>query len=85
VRAGEITIPQALRKIRRARRLAADLEKDLSALGFGNARVSLSRRFRQCQRAAESGGLTGPALARLATLQLTMHHLNRLLAGEFYG
>ena len=85
VRAGETTVPQALRKIRRARQLARKLDQGLSALGFDNPKLPLRRRFAQCQRAAEAGGLTAPALDRLAEVQLAMHQLTRLLAGDFFG
>ena len=83
-RAGETTVAQALKKIRRARQLARKLETALSALGFNDPKLPLRRRFSQCQRAAEAGGLDGPQLARLAGLQLAMHQLTGLLAGEFF-
>jgi Fe-S-cluster containining protein len=85
VRAGKTTVPEALRKIRRARQLARKLDRGLCALGFDNVKLPLRRRFAQCQRAAEAGGLTGPELARLADVQLAMHQLTRLLAGDFFG
>ncbi len=85
VRAGTTTIPQALKKIQRARKLASALEKRLSALGFDNVKRSLRGRFRQCQHAADQGRLDAPQFARLAKVQLAMHQLMLLLAGEFYG
>ncbi len=83
--AGEIMVPQALRRIRQARKLAAKLESGLAALGFDNRKQPLKRRFERCQRAAEQGGLEAAQYAALAELQLTMHQLTMLLAKEFYG
>jgi hypothetical protein len=85
VRAGETTVPQALRKIEKARRLGARLEKGLQALGFNEVKLPLKRRFQQCQRAAEQGDLDESQFARLAGLQLAMHQLTMLLAKDFYG
>jgi Fe-S-cluster containining protein len=85
VRAGETTIPQALTKIRRARKLVLKLENGLSALGFDPVKQPLQHRFRQCQRTAETSGWEASRLARLAELQLAMHKLAQLLAGDFYG
>ncbi len=82
---GEITVAAALRRIARARRFAAKIEKSLTALGFNNLKQPLKRRFEKCQRAAEAGLLDASQHARLAGLQLAMHQLNQLLAKEFYG
>jgi Fe-S-cluster containining protein len=85
VRAGETTVPQALKKIRRTHKLARKLEVGLSALGFDRVKPPLRRRFQQCQAAAEAGALDRAHFARLAELQLAMHQLTQLLAGDFYG
>ena len=85
VRAGEITVARALKKIRRALKLARKLDTGLAALGFDQPKLPLRRRFALCQHAAETGGLDGSHFARLAELQLAMHQLTSLLAGDFYG
>jgi len=84
VQAGEITADAALKRIRKARQLAAKVEKLLTELGHNETRLSLSRRFRRCQRAAEAGGLTPDQLDTLADLQLTVHELTLLLSQHFY-
>jgi len=83
VEVGEATVPQALCKIAKARRLGRLLEKELAALGFNNLKLPLKRRFQQCQRAAEQGSLDASHFARLGKIQLAMHQLNLLLTGEF--
>lgn len=85
VRNGTITVEKALRQIRAARGLAAEVEKLLTELGFNNTRLPLSRRFQRCQRAAENGQLPEVQFDRLADLQLAVHRLTGLLAGEFYA
>ena len=85
VRAGRITVPQALRKIGQAGKLVSQLEKDLGSLGFNDVKLPLARRFKNCQRAAENGRLEGSQFARLAKIQLTMHRLTMLLAQDFLG
>lgn len=84
VQAGNITTDAALKRIRTARKLAAKVEKLLAALGHNNPKLPLSRRFKRCQRAAESGGLTGDQLDTLADLQLAVHELTLLLSQHFY-
>ena len=84
-KAGEITVEAARRRIAKARRLAAKVEKMLVELGFDNVNKPLKQRFQQCQRAAERGGLAGNQYATLADLQLAMHRLSSLLAEDFYG
>ena len=85
VRAGRITVPQALRKIGQAGKLVSQLEKDLGSLGFNDVKLPLARRFKNCQRAAENGRLEGSQFARLAKMQLAMHRLTMLLAKDFLG
>jgi hypothetical protein len=85
VRAGTTTTDAALRQIRAARELAAEVEKLLAELGFNNPWLPVSRRFQRCQRAAESGKLPETQFDRLADLQLAMHRLTSLLAREFYA
>lgn len=82
---GEIPVAAALRRIAKGRRLAAKVEKHLSALGYNNVKLPLKRRFQNCQRAAETGELDPSQHASLANLQLAMHQLTQLLAEEFYG
>lgn len=84
VQAGEITTDAALKRIRKARQLAAKVETLLAELGHNETRLSLSRRFRPCQRAAEAGGLTSDQLDTLAELQLAVHELTLLLSQHFY-
>ena len=85
VAAGELKVPAALRRIAKARRLAAKVEKHLADLGYNNVKLPLKRRFNQCQRAAEAGKLDTSNYTALADLQLAMHQLTQLLAEEFYG
>ena len=85
VGAGEITAAAALRRIAKARRLAAKVEKHLAVLGYNNVKLPLKRRFQNCQRAAEAGVLDAARHGQLADLQLAMHQLTQLLAEEFYG
>lgn len=85
VRAGEITPEAALKRIRTTRKLAAKVEKLLTELGHNNLKLPLSRRFKKCQRAAETGGLTAEQFGTLADLQLAVHELTRLLARDFYA
>jgi hypothetical protein len=79
------TTEKALRQIRTARGLAAEVEMLLTELGFNNTRLPLSRRFQRCQRAAENGNLPEAQLDQLADLQLAVHRLTGLLAKEFYA
>ncbi|NOS71719.1 MAG: YkgJ family cysteine cluster protein [Verrucomicrobia bacterium] len=85
VRAGAKTAEAALKKIRQARKLAAQVESLLTELDFNDTRLPLSKRFQRCQRAAERGGLFENQLDCLAELQLTVHKLNGLLAADFYA
>jgi uncharacterized protein len=85
VRAGVKTPAGALKKITEARRLAAEMERLLTELGFNNARLPFSKRFQRCQKAAESREIPGDAVDCLAELQMTVHRLNLLLAQEFYA
>lgn len=85
VRNGTATPEAALRKIQEARRLAAEVEKLLTGLGFNNKQLPFSRRFQRCQRAAENGKLPEAQFDRLADLQLAVHRLTGLLAKEFYA
>ena len=84
VRAGTTTPEKALRQIRAARELAAEVGALLAELGFTDAHLPLSRRFQRCQRAAESGKLPEAQFDRLADLQLAVHRLTGLMAREFY-
>lgn len=84
VQAGDITTEAALKRIRNARKLAAKVENLLAELGHNNPKLPLSRRFKRCQRAAETGGLTQTQLDTLADLQLAVHELTLLLSQHFY-
>jgi Fe-S-cluster containining protein len=84
-RNGTTTTEKALRQIREARELAAEVEELLTELGFNNQRLPFSRRFQRCQRAAENGKLPESQFDRLADLQLAVHKLTGLLAREFYA
>jgi len=84
VRAGRESAAAALRKIRKAQKLAGKAERLLVELGFADPRLPLDKRFQRCQRAAEQGKISVENLDRLAELQLTVHRLNGLLAAEFY-
>jgi hypothetical protein len=83
VRAGTITTPKALRKIKTARKLANKVETLLGQLGFNDLSLPLKSRFQKCQRAAEAGKIPSADLGILARLQLAFHQLNLLLAEEF--
>lgn len=85
VRAGSITTDAALKRIRTTRKLAAKVEKLLADLNHNDTRLSLSRRFRRCQRAAEAGGFTPDQLDTLADLQLAVHELTLILSRDFYS
>ena len=85
VRQGTTTAEKALRQIRAARGLAAEVEKLLAELGFNDVRLPFNRRFQRCQRAAENGKLAKTQLGCLADLQLAMHRFTVLLAKEFYA
>jgi hypothetical protein len=85
LRNGTTIMEKALRQIRAAHALAAEVEKLLTELGFNNERLPSSRRFQRCQRAAESGKLPEAQFDRLADLQLAVHRLTGLLAREFYA
>jgi len=85
VRANPAAVPLALRKIGQARQLVARLEKGLAARGFNDLKLPLSRRFNNCQRAAENGQLDDSQFARLAEIQLLWHRLTLLLAKDFLG
>ena len=85
VQAGDITTDAALKRIRAARRLAAKVEELLKELGHNETNLPLSRRFKRCQRAAETGGLAPDQFDTLAELQLAVHELTLLLARDFYA
>jgi hypothetical protein len=85
VRAGTISTDAALKKIRAAKKLAAEVEAFLAELGFNDVSLPLSKRFQACQRAAERREIAPENLERLADLQLAVHQLNGLLARDFYA
>jgi Fe-S-cluster containining protein len=84
-RAGEIAAAAALKKIRAAQKLAGKVEVLLAELDFNDTRLPLSRRFKRCQRAAETGALPPEQFDTLADLQLAVHELSLLLAKDFYA
>ncbi len=85
VRAGKKSAETALKKIREAKKLSAEVEKFLAQLGFNETQLPLSKRFQKCQRAAERGKISLENLDLLADLQLAVHRLNQLLAQDFYA
>ena len=85
VRDGGKTAAAALKKIREAKKFAAEVETLLTELGFNETSLPFSKRFQKCQRAAERGQFSGEALEQLADLQLAVHRLNTLLAQDFYA
>jgi len=85
VQAGKISTETALKRIRAAHKLASKVEQLLTALDHNDIRLPLSRRFKRCQAAAETGGLTPDQLDTLADLQLSVHELNLVLARDFYA
>jgi uncharacterized protein len=85
VGAGKTPAAAALKKIRAAKKLAAEVEQYLVELGFNDATLPLSKRFQRCQRAAESRKIPLEQLEPLADLQLAVHQLNGLLAQDFYA
>jgi len=85
VSAGEISAEAALRKIRATKKLAGKVEWLLGELGFNDTALPLNRRFKCCQRAAETGKLPAENFDTLAELQLAVHELTLLLAKDFYA
>ena len=85
VSTGEISADAALKKIRATKKLAAKVERLLGELGFNDTALPLNRRFKRCQRAAETGGLAAEQFDTLADLQLAVHELTLLLARDFYS
>jgi Fe-S-cluster containining protein len=85
VRAGTVSAAAALKKIRAAKKLAAEIEAFLTKLGFNDVSLPLSKRFQGCQRAAERREIPTENIERLADLQLAVHQLNGLLARDFYA
>ena len=85
VRAEKISVAEALKKICAVRKLSAKVESLLGGLGHNHAKISLSRRFKRCQRAAERGALAREKFETLADLQLAVHELTLRLARDFYA
>jgi hypothetical protein len=85
VSAGKISAAAALKQIRTAKKLAAQVTKLLSELGDSDTSQPLSKRFQRLQSTAERGGLQPEQFDTLADLQLTVHQLTLLLAQEFYA
>jgi Fe-S-cluster containining protein len=85
VRSGKITTEAALKKIRAAHKLVANVEKLLGEVNFKNVDLPLKRRFQLCHRAAEKGALPPERFSTLADLQLAMHKLTMLLSKDFYA
>src|SRR5262249_36051667 len=79
------TVEAALKKIRAAKNLAADVENLLEKLGFNDSRLPFSKRFQNCQRAANQGKISAQNLDCLADLQLAVLKLNATLARDFYA
>lgn len=85
VRAGEAKAQSALKRIRAAKKLAGEAEQWLAKLGFNDTSLPLHKRFHYCQRAAERGAMPAANFAHLSRLQLVMHHLNVLIAEDFFA
>lgn len=85
VAAGTTSAEATLKKIRATKKLALKVERLLGELGFNDTTLPLNRRFKRCQRAAETGGLAAEQFDTLADLQLAVHELTLLLAKDFYS
>jgi hypothetical protein len=88
--AGKISDPAALKKIRAAKKLAAQVTALLEMFESNlvwpdNKKLPLSQRFQTVQRAAERGQLAPEHFDALADLQLAVHQLNATLAQDFYA
>jgi len=82
---GELSPAAALKKIREAKKLAAQIESLLSKLGYNDSSLPFTKRFQRCQREAECGKLAGDQFDQLADLQLAVHRLNNMLSAHFYA
>jgi Fe-S-cluster containining protein len=90
VAAGKISDASALKKIRAAKKLAAQITALLSQFETNLVwpdceKLPLSQRFQAVQRAAERGQVAPEHFDALADLQLAVHQLNATLAQDFYA
>jgi hypothetical protein len=87
VAAGKTTTALALKKIKAARKLAAQVTALLGQFEVEPhlEKLALSKRFQAVQRAAEHGHLAPDQFDTLADLQLAVHRLNTTLAQDFYA
>jgi len=87
VNAGKIPAATALKKIKAARKLAAQVITLLGQFELepNRKKLPLSQRFQAVQRAAERGQVAPEHFDALADLQLAVHQLNATLAQDFYA
>jgi hypothetical protein len=90
VGSGKIPAAAALKKIRAAKKLAAQITAWLSPFETNLVwpdceKLPLSKRFQAVQRAAERGQVAPEHFDALADLQLAVHQLNATLAQDFYA
>lgn len=81
--AGQVNFNDALRLVRRARRLSGKVSRLLSALGDRDESTPLSRRLKNTRRRLETGPADARSAALFAELALNDHRLNLLLSERF--
>jgi len=84
VRSAELSKPEALRIIRRARRMANEVLCLLQELGDDDKHLALATRFRQTARRIQAADCNAEEANLFARLTLAMHDLNLLLSKSFY-
>jgi Fe-S-cluster containining protein len=85
VQAGEKTVLQASRTVRRTRARAERVRKLLASLGDLDEAVALSVRFKRIQRRFECEGGDDESLEQFAELTLAVHDLNVALRADFFS
>ncbi|HXG48632.1 MAG TPA: YkgJ family cysteine cluster protein [Methylomirabilota bacterium] len=85
VMAGKTELAVARRIIRRARRQAKTVERELAALGGDDSSAPLPSRFRRLKRRLESGAYDQETARRFADLTVAFHELMLSLREFFYA
>lgn len=85
VMAGRAEVAAALRIIRRTRRQAETVERELAALGDDDSSAPLMSRFRRLKRRVESGAHPQETARRFADLSVAFHGLMLSLREFFYA
>ncbi len=84
LRDGEVALEPALRVVRRARRLANQVQALLESLGETDARAPLKLRAKRILAALEHPSTSREDLVRLGELTQQLHQLHLLLSTRFY-